>query len=67
MVQAVDRLWLIHSPREKTVVILCNIPLDIPVDELVTWRELAGDDRLAEALALCEERAWMRFPSRPKL
>jgi len=55
MVQAVDRLRLIHSPREKTVVILCNIPLDLPVDELVTWRELAGDDRLEEAPALREE------------
>jgi hypothetical protein len=50
MIQAIDRLRLIHSPREKTVIILCNIP----VDELVTRRELAGDGRLAEALAKCE-------------
>jgi hypothetical protein len=35
MLQAIDRLRLIHSAREKTVYILCNIPLDIPVDELV--------------------------------
>jgi hypothetical protein len=28
------------------------------VDELVTWRELVGDDRLADALAECEERGW---------
>jgi len=42
MVQAVDRLRLIHSPREKTVVILCNIPLDLPVDELVTVAGAGG-------------------------
>jgi hypothetical protein len=66
MVQAVDRLRLIHSEREKTVYILCNIPLDIPVDELVTWRELAGDDRLAEALALCEENGWDALPLAPE-
>jgi hypothetical protein len=58
MVQAIDRLRLIHSAREKTVYVLCNIPLDIPVDELVTWRELVGDSRLADALAACEERGW---------
>ena len=55
MVQAIDRLRLIHSPRRKTVYVLCNIPLDIPVDALVTWRELVGDGRLARALEACEE------------
>jgi hypothetical protein len=50
MVQAIDRLRLIHSPQKKTVYILCNIPLDIPVDELVTWRELAEDGRLAREI-----------------
>ena len=49
MMQAVDRLRLIHSEREKTFYILCNIPLDIAVDELVTWRELAGDGRAGRA------------------
>ena len=62
MVQAIDRLRLIHSPREKTVFILCNIPLDIPVDELVTWRELAGDGRLLKALETCEEKGWEALP-----
>jgi hypothetical protein len=62
MVQAIDRLRLIHSPREKTVFILCNIPLDIPVDELVTWWELAGDGRLLKALETCEENAWKALP-----
>ena len=65
MVQAIDRLRLIHSPRGKTVVILCNIPLDLPVDELVTWRELVGDDRLAEALEICDENGWEALPLEP--
>ena len=62
MLQAIDRLRLIHSPRKKTVVILCNIPLDLPVDELVTWRELVGDGRLAQALEACEENGWEALP-----
>src|SRR5215470_12050502 len=62
MLQAIDRLRLIHSPRKKTVVILCNIPLDIPVDALVTWRELVGDGRLAQALEACEENGWEALP-----
>jgi hypothetical protein len=65
MVQAIDRLRLIHSEREKTVIILCNIPLDIPVDELVTWRELAGDGRLEEALEVCEQSGWEALPWAP--
>jgi len=66
MVQAIDRLRLIHSSREKTVIILCNIPLDLPVDELVTWRELVGDSRLAQALEMCEENGWDALPLAPK-
>jgi hypothetical protein len=62
MLQAIDRWWLIHSAREKTVFILCNIPLDIPIDRLVTWRQLAGDSRLANALAACEENGWEALP-----
>ena len=55
MIQAIDRLRLIHSPRKKTICILRNIPLGIPVDQLVKWRQLGGDDRLAKALMACEE------------
>ena len=62
MVQAIDRLRLIHSPRRKTVYIPCNIPLGIPVDELVTWRQLAGDGRLTRALEACEENGWDALP-----
>ena len=65
MLQAIDRLRLIHSPRKKTVVILCNIPLDIPVDELVTWRQLARDGRLAQALEACEKNGWEALPLAP--
>jgi hypothetical protein len=35
--------------------------LDIPVDELVTWRELVGDGRLAQALEACEANGWDAF------
>jgi hypothetical protein len=62
MVQAIDRLRLIHTRRKKTVIILCNIPLDLPVDELVTWRELVGDGRLAQALEACDEKGWEALP-----
>jgi hypothetical protein len=58
MLQAIDRLRLIHCLRKKIVVILCNIPLGLPVDDLVTWRQLAGDHRLAQALEVCEENGW---------
>jgi hypothetical protein len=60
-----DGLRLIHSPRKKTVAILCNIPLDMPVDDLVTWRELVGDGRLARALEVCEENGWEALPLAP--
>ena len=62
MLQAIDRLRLIHSPRKKIVCILCNIPLGMPVDELVTWRQLAGDGRLAQALEACEKNGWEALP-----
>lgn len=58
MLQAIDRLRLIHTEKRKTVYILCNIPLDIPVDELVTWKQLIGDRRLGDALAECDETGW---------
>ena len=66
MLQAIDRLRLIHSPRKKIVCILCNIPLDIPVDELVTWKQLTGDRRLNDALAACDARDWDTLPLAPR-
>lgn len=62
MIQAIDRLRLIHNEKRKTVYILCSIPLDIPVDELVTWKQLIGDRRLSDALAECDERGWDALP-----
>jgi hypothetical protein len=66
MLQAIDRLRLIHSPRKKTVCILCNIPLGIPVDELVTWRQLAGDGRLARARKCARRTAGKHCRWRPE-
>jgi hypothetical protein len=62
MIQAIDRLRLVHNEKRKTVYILCNIPLDFPVDELVTWNQLTGDRLLSDALAECEERGWDALP-----
>jgi hypothetical protein len=50
MVQAIDRLRLIHNEKRKTVYILCSIPLDMPIDELVTWKQLSGDPALEQRL-----------------
>jgi hypothetical protein len=40
LLQGVDRLRLIHNKKIKYVYLLCNIPLDIDVDQLVTQAEL---------------------------
>jgi hypothetical protein len=37
-------------------------PLDIPVDELLTWKPLIGDRRLSDALAECDELGWDALP-----
>jgi hypothetical protein len=62
MVQAIDRLRLIHSERKKMVYILCNLPLSLSVDELVTWKQLVGDGRLAKALEVSEGNGWEALP-----
>jgi hypothetical protein len=62
MIQAIDRLRLIHNKKRKTVYILCSVPLDLPVDELVAWKQLTGDRRLPDALAECDERGWDALP-----
>jgi hypothetical protein len=36
--------------------------MDIPIDELVTWNQLIGDRRLADALAECDARGWDALP-----
>ena len=40
--------------------------MDIPVDELVTWKQLTGDRRLIDALAACDARRWDTLPLAPK-
>lgn len=50
--QALDRLRLIHCSEPKLVVILSNIPLDVDVDELLTWDELIHGSRIDRALRL---------------
>jgi hypothetical protein len=67
MLQAIDRLRLIHTKKRKTVYILCSIPLDIPIDELVTWKQLIGDRRLSDALAECDARRWGALPLAPRV
>jgi hypothetical protein len=62
MIQAIDRLRLIHNEKRKTVYVLCSIPLDIQVDELVTWKQLTGDRRLSDAMAECDQRGWNALP-----
>ena len=45
MEQAIDRLRLVHATKPKRVIILCNIPIDVTVDELRSLDELAGTAR----------------------
>ena len=40
MVQAVDRLRLIHNDMPKRVVVVSNLVLDLTVDVLRPWREV---------------------------
>jgi hypothetical protein len=42
--------------------ILRSIPLNMPIGELITWRQLAGDPRLSDALAECDGRGWDTLP-----
>jgi len=66
MLQAIDRLRLIHTEKRKTVYIVCSTALDIPIDELVTWKQLTGDRRLSDALAECGARGWDALPLAPR-
>jgi hypothetical protein len=50
MLQAIDRLRLVHAPSKKPVFILSNLPLDIAVNETVTLGQLAGEDDLVGQL-----------------
>jgi hypothetical protein len=62
MIQAIGRLRLIHVKKPRRSTSCANIPLDIPVDELVMWKQLIGDRRLNDALAERDERGWDALP-----
>lgn len=42
-VQAIARLRLVHAPYVKNVVLLGNLPVEMPVDQLVRFDELMPD------------------------
>jgi hypothetical protein len=65
MTQAIDRLRLIHNPEPKDVFILSKIPLDIEVDRLLTWGELAGNHRLNKMLDTCAAEGLEAVPLTP--
>jgi hypothetical protein len=39
----------------------------MPIGELITWRQLAGDPRLSGALAECDAREWDALALAPKI
>ena len=51
--QAIDRLRLVHSKTTKQLYILSNLPLDITVDSLVTWKGLFSPTPIEIAWAQC--------------
>ena len=53
-IQAIDRIRLIYGEL-KHVYIVCNLPLDITVDRLVTMREFLGEgDKLERTVQKCQ-------------
>jgi hypothetical protein len=49
-VQAIDRLRLVRRSRPARAIVMSNVPLDITVDRLVTWKEIIPC-RIEQALA----------------
>ncbi|MBD9526210.1 hypothetical protein [Paracoccus sp. PAR01] len=62
VVQAADRLRLVHNTEAKRIDLLTDVPADITVDEVLDWAEVGRRDRLAETLALTGA-----IPSGPEL
>ena len=50
-VQAIARLRLVHAPRLKYVYLLGNLPIEMPIDELVEWSDLAPNTAERELIA----------------
>jgi hypothetical protein len=62
LLQAMDRLRLIHTDTSKTIYILCNIPLRLCINRLWTWGELlSGGPKLEQALKAAFQKG-MAFP-----
>jgi hypothetical protein len=55
-----------HGLSGRTVHLICSIPLDLPIDEPVTWKQLTGNRRLSDALAEYNARDWDALPLGPK-
>ena len=51
--QAIDRIRLVHAKSTKRVIVLSNLPLDLEVDELLSFDDLCHGTRL--------EQAWRRL------
>ena len=51
--QAADRLRLVRSAKQKTVILLSSLVLSIDVDETRTWDDLVHGTRLEQAWAAC--------------
>jgi hypothetical protein len=48
--------------RSEKSGVLIAYARDIPIYELVTWKQFTGDRRLSDALAECDERGWDALP-----
>ena len=42
-IQAIARLRLVHNKQRKRVFILSNVPLEVPIDQLVKFDDLMPD------------------------
>jgi hypothetical protein len=72
ILQAIDRLRLVHALTPKPVFILSNLPLDLTIDEVVSLEQLAGlDDYVGELFdhlgGVIPLRAAMLHERRPDL
>jgi hypothetical protein len=41
--QALGRLRLVHAPYQKRVFLLSNLPVEVPIDRLVSFTDLIPD------------------------
>ena len=67
MMQAIDRLRLIHNTKPKLIFILSSVPLPIPVDALITEEDIARIVEFAELLAQVDARGAMLLTTATQL